>query len=107
MMPWYVIGPKVARIGRQLGQVTQAQFLTGRFGSRQLSLLIALISIVALIPYITLQMRGAGIVIEAVTEGHVPLCGWALPSPTASCWSTCWSAAWRRWGGPTRCRAYS
>ena len=75
MFPWYVIGPKVARIGRQLGQVTQAQFLTGRFESRGLSLLIALISIAALIPYITLQMRGAGIVIEAVTEGKVPL--WA------------------------------
>ena len=75
MAPWYVIGPKVARIGRQLGQVTQAQFLTGRFRSRGLSLLIALISIAALIPYITLQMRGAGIVIEAVTDGKVPL--WA------------------------------
>ena len=73
MAPWYVIGPKVARIGRQLGQVTQAQFLTGRFRSRGLSLVIALISIAALIPYITLQMRGAGIVIEAVTEGRVPL----------------------------------
>ena len=73
MVPWYVIGPKVARIGRQLGQVTQAQFLTGRFRSRGLSLVIALISIAALIPYITLQMRGAGIVIEAVTDGRVPL----------------------------------
>ena len=75
MAPWYVIGPKVARIGRRLGQVTQAQFLTGRFRSRGLSVLITLISIAALIPYITLQMRGAGIVIEAVTEGRVPL--WA------------------------------
>ena len=73
MVPWYVIGPKVARIGRQLGHVTQAQFLTGRFRSRGLSLVIALISIAAFIPYITLQMRGAGIVIEAVTEGRIPL----------------------------------
>ncbi len=73
MAPWYVIGPKAARIGRQLGQVTQAQFLTGRFRSRGLSLVIAVISIAALIPYITLQMRGAGIVIEAVTDGRVPL----------------------------------
>ncbi|MEM1262972.1 MAG: sodium:solute symporter family protein [Pseudomonadota bacterium] len=75
MAPWYVIGPKAARIGRRFGQVTQAQFLTGRFRSRGLSLVIAVISIAALIPYITLQMRGAGIVIEAVTEGRVPL--WA------------------------------
>lgn len=73
MAPWYVIGPKVARIGRRLGQVTQAQFLTGRFRSRGLSLVIAMVSIAALIPYITLQMRGAGIVIEAVTDGRVPL----------------------------------
>ena len=73
MAPWYVIGPKVARIGRRLGQVTQAQFLTGRFRSRGLSLVIALISVAALIPYITLQMRGAGIVVEAVTDGRVPL----------------------------------
>jgi len=75
IVPWYFVGPKVARVGRQLGHVTQGQFLTGRFPSRLLSVVIVLISIAALIPYITLQMRGAGIVIEAVTEGHVPL--WA------------------------------
>ncbi|MCC5867842.1 MAG: sodium:solute symporter family protein [Gammaproteobacteria bacterium] len=73
--PWYVIGPKVARVGRRFGYVTQAQFLVGRFPSKSLSMLIALVSVTALIPYITLQMRGAGIVIEAVTEGYVPL--WA------------------------------
>ncbi|MGD9387359.1 MAG: sodium:solute symporter family protein, partial [Gammaproteobacteria bacterium] len=75
MAPWYFIGPRVARIGRRFGYVTQAQFLTGRFPSRVLSLLVAVISVIALVPYITLQMRGAGIVIEVVTEGHVPL--WA------------------------------
>ncbi|NGP52329.1 sodium:solute symporter family protein [Thioalkalivibrio sp. XN8] len=73
--PWYFIGPRVARIGRRLGYVTQAQFLTGRFPSRFLSLLVASLSVIALLPYITLQIRGAGIVIEVVTEGHVPL--WA------------------------------
>lgn len=73
MVPWYVIGPKVARIGRRFGQVTQAQFLVGRFPSKALSIMIAVVSVIALIPYITLQMRGAGIVIEAVTEGRVPL----------------------------------
>ena len=80
MAPWYVIGPKVARIGRQLQLVTQAQFLTARFPSKALSVLIAIVSVVALIPYITLQMTGAGIVIEAVTDGHVPLWLGALVS---------------------------
>ena len=36
-------------------------------------MLIATLTLLAFIPYVTLQMRGAGVVIEAVTEGHVPI----------------------------------
>ena len=75
MMPWYWVGQKVADTGRTQGFVTQAQLITGRFPSRFLSILIAVLSLAAFVPYITLQMRGAGIVIESVTEGHIPL--WA------------------------------
>ena len=73
MAPWYWVGPKVADLGRRFDFVTQAQLIVGRFPSRGLSVLIASVTLVAFVPYITLQMRGAGIVIEAVTEGHVPL----------------------------------
>jgi solute:Na+ symporter, SSS family len=72
VMPWYYVGPKAARIGRSKGYVTQAQLVTGRFPSRTLQTLMALISVMAFIPYIMLQMSGAGIVISAVTEQHVP-----------------------------------
>jgi solute:Na+ symporter, SSS family len=75
MAPWYVLGPRAARLGRRMGFVTQAQLLVGRFPSRWLSVMIALLSLMAFIPYITLQMRGAGIVIEAVSDGNIPL--WA------------------------------
>ncbi len=73
--PYFFIGPKAAALGRRYGYVTQAQLICGRFPSRALSAMIATLTLLAFIPYITLQMRGAGIVIEAVTEGHVPL--WA------------------------------
>jgi SSS family solute:Na+ symporter len=73
MAPFYWLGPRIASLGRRFGYVTQAQLVTGRFPSRPLSALIAALSLVAFVPYVTLQMRGAGIVIEAVTEGHVPL----------------------------------
>lgn len=73
MTPWYWVGPRAARVGRAYGYVTQAQLLVGRFPSRVLSALMASLTVLAFIPYITLQMRGAGIVIEAVTEGHIPL----------------------------------
>ncbi len=73
--PFYFIGTKAGALGRKHGFVTQTQLLVGRFPSRFLSLLVAILTLVAFIPYITLQMRGAGIVVEAVTEGHIPL--WA------------------------------
>ncbi len=73
MAPWYSMGPRAARVGRAYGYVTQAQLLVGRFPSRFLSVLMATLTVLAFIPYITLQMRGAGIVIEAVTDGHIPL----------------------------------
>ncbi|MEM7688824.1 MAG: sodium:solute symporter family protein [Pseudomonadota bacterium] len=75
IVPYFIIGPRAAEMGRRHGYVTQAQLICGRFPSRALSVMIAALTVAAFIPYITLQMRGAGIVIEAVTEGNVPL--WA------------------------------
>ena len=71
--PWYFLGPWVARVGRRFGYVTQAELLSDRFKSDLLSWLIAVVSIVAFIPYIALQMKGAGIVFNAVTDGKVPI----------------------------------
>jgi SSS family solute:Na+ symporter len=76
--PWYALGPRVARVGRTYGHVTQAELLSHRFSSRTLSVLIAVVSIIAFIPYIALQMKGAGIVFNAVTDGHVPIWAGAL-----------------------------
>ncbi len=73
MAPWYAMGPKAAALGRRFGFVTQAQLLVGRFPSRGLSALMAVLTLAAFIPYVTIQMRGAGIVIEAVTDGRIPL----------------------------------
>ena len=73
MAPWYAMGPRVAALGRRFGFVTQAQLLVGRFPSRGLSALMALLTLAAFVPYVTIQMRGAGIVIEAVTDGRIPL----------------------------------
>ncbi|UCC82890.1 MAG: sodium:solute symporter family protein [Gemmatimonadota bacterium] len=71
--PWYFLGPMVARVGRVYGHVTQAELLSHRFQSTTLSVLIAIVSIIAFVPYIALQMKGAGIVFNAVTDGNVPI----------------------------------
>jgi SSS family solute:Na+ symporter len=70
--PWYFIGPRAARLGRSHGIVTQAQMVCARFPNRPLSALLAALSVAAAIPYLMLQMSGAGIVFNAVTQGHVP-----------------------------------
>lgn len=69
--PWYFIGPKAGRLGRRFGFVTQAQLVAGRFPSRSLPALFALISVAAFVPYLMVQMSGAGILFNVVTEGHV------------------------------------
>ncbi len=72
MAPWYAMGPKAASLGRKFGFVTQAQLLVGRFPSRGLSALMAALTLMAFVPYVTIQMQGAGIVLEASTGGMVP-----------------------------------
>jgi SSS family solute:Na+ symporter len=60
ILPWYFLGPRAAALGRSHGYVTQAQLVTGRFPSRLLSALFAVLTVAAFVPYIMLQMSGAG-----------------------------------------------
>lgn len=72
LIPWYAYAPRVAALGRRFGYVTQAELFAHRFKSRWLSAALAVITLVAFIPYLTLQMQGAGYVFNVVTEGRVP-----------------------------------
>ncbi len=66
------LGPKVWRVGKKLGLMTQAQFLSGRFQSRLLGATAAIVAVLALIANLTLQMIGAGYIFEVSTQGQVP-----------------------------------
>ncbi|MCW9706427.1 sodium:solute symporter family protein [Fodinibius salsisoli] len=72
MIPIYFFGPKVRRLGEKYGFVTQAEILSDRFNSKTLSALLAILSIIVFIPYLTLQMKGAGYVITTISEGAIP-----------------------------------
>lgn len=75
LVPWYFFGPRVARLGRRHGYVTQAELFAHRFESKTLSAVLALIALIAFIPYLVLQIKGAGYVFNVVTEGRMPV--WA------------------------------
>tara|TARA_R110002096_G_scaffold87831_3_gene201457 strand:+ start:8899 stop:10377 length:1479 start_codon:yes stop_codon:yes gene_type:complete len=72
MVPFYFFGPKARRLGEKHGFVTQAELLEDRFNSKFLSGMLAILTIVALIPYLTLQMKGAGLVLNTISEGVIP-----------------------------------
>ncbi len=72
LLPWWVLGPKAARLGRRYGYLTQADLMSDRFSSKGLSAIIALVSVAAFVPYLVLQITGAGLLFEAATGGNVP-----------------------------------
>lgn len=72
MIPIYFFGPKVRRLGKNFGFVTQAEILQDRFNSKSLSALLAVLSIIVFIPYLTLQMKGAGYVLTTISDGNIP-----------------------------------
>jgi SSS family solute:Na+ symporter len=74
-VPFYFLGPRAARVGRRYGFVTQAEMVAERFGMRSIAGVMAVVSIVAFVPYLALQIRGAGLVLNAVTRGAFPI--WA------------------------------
>lgn len=71
-VPFYFLGPRAARVGRRYGFVTQAEMVSRRFRSPALALLMAGITVYALVPYVAIQMKGAGYVLNAVSGGAIP-----------------------------------
>jgi len=67
----FFIGPAVMALGRKYGYSTQCELLGGRFQSRWVSVVVATVSILAFIQYITLQMKGSGYVFSTITGGRV------------------------------------
>ncbi|MEM7305263.1 MAG: sodium:solute symporter family protein [Planctomycetota bacterium] len=70
-VPFYFLGPRAARLGKRYGFVTQAEMVAHRFSRPGIAATMALISVLAFVPYLALQMQGAGIVLEAMTGGAV------------------------------------
>jgi SSS family solute:Na+ symporter len=54
----FLIGPRLWSVSHVHGYVTTADFVRGRFGSRSLGLAVAVTGILAMMPYIALQLVG-------------------------------------------------
>ncbi len=71
-IPFWFLGPRAARLGRRFGYVTQAEMVAARFALPPLAAVMAAVSVLAFVPYLALQMKGAGYVLSAVSDGAIP-----------------------------------
>lgn len=68
----WTMGPRVSELGRQHGYLTQGDMIADHFNSKTLGILAGIIGIIALVPYLTIQIAGAGLLFEAATDGLIP-----------------------------------
>ncbi len=68
----WAMGPRVARLGRERGYLTQGDMIADHYRSQPLGILAGVIGVLALVPYLTIQIAGAGLLFQAATDGLVP-----------------------------------
>lgn len=64
-------GPRFLLAGKRYGYVTPSEMLGDRYGSRAVSVVVALASCVFLIPYSAVQLSGIGYLLEGTTDGGI------------------------------------
>lgn len=67
----YFMLPPVWTYAKRHGLVSQPDFFAHKYDSKALGILVALVDIVALIPYLVLQLTGLGIIVAAASYGHI------------------------------------
>jgi len=67
----FYVSPAIWRMGRKHGLQTQADFFAHRYGGRFLPVLVAVVGIVAIVPYLQLQLTALGIIVNMASFGAV------------------------------------
>ncbi|MGH9486756.1 MAG: monocarboxylate uptake permease MctP [Terriglobales bacterium] len=62
----FLVMPRLWRVSRRRNYTTVADFVRGRYGSRQLALAVAVTGILATLPYLALQLLGMQVAIAAL-----------------------------------------
>jgi len=65
---YYFVGPRIWRLGRKHGYLTQADFYEERYDSKALGVMIGIFGVVFMLPYLQLQIAGLGLIIKLVTH---------------------------------------
>jgi SSS family solute:Na+ symporter len=71
----YWMLPPIWRYAREHNLISQPDFFARKYASPALGAVVAVVGIVALIPYLVLQFKGLGIIVETASYGALP--SWA------------------------------
>jgi SSS family solute:Na+ symporter len=75
----YFLLPVIWRYANAKRLVSQADYFVTKYDSRALGLVVAIVSVMALVPYLVLQLKGLGIIVSETSDGVV--------SPTLAVWA--------------------
>ncbi len=67
----FFVLPALWKVGKKYGLHTQPDFFIHRYDSRYLGVLVALIGVVCIIPYLQLQLKGLGLIVQVASNGAV------------------------------------
>ena len=76
-MTFLVIGVPLWRLGKRHGFATQAEFFEERYGSPALGLLVLGASLLWLVPYVLIGVKGGGDALAAIADADVAIPAWA------------------------------
>jgi SSS family solute:Na+ symporter len=74
----YFMLPPIWRYAKKNGLYSQSDFFASKYDSPTLGVIVAIVDIVALIPYLVLQFKGLGIIVDVAGYGSI--------SPTVAIW---------------------
>src|SRR5579883_1191358 len=67
----YFMLPAIWRYAREKRLYSQSDFFVRKYESRALGIIVSLVGIVALVPYLVLQLKGLGIIVETASYGAI------------------------------------
>ncbi len=67
----YVLLPVLWRYGQRHHLHSQADFFARKYGSRPLGVLVSLVGVVAIVPYLVLQLKGLGLIVSETSYGAI------------------------------------
>ncbi|WP_063732792.1 sodium:solute symporter family protein [Streptomyces sp. RTd22] len=73
----YWLLPAVWRYAKQHRLISQSDFFVAKFESPLLGALVALVGVIAMVPYLVLQLKGLGIIVSVSSDGKIPS-HWAI-----------------------------